>query len=50
MKSRSCYEKPEAELLVIHYEEGLLQVSFNDDWNEKLKDGGEEDFDDEYGN
>ena len=46
MKRRMCYETPEAELLVIRYEEGFLQTSpFNGDGNERpIYDGDEEDF------
>lgn len=47
MKSRSFYETPEAELLVIHFEEGFLQVTYNGDGNEIPGSGGEDDFDDE---
>ena len=47
MKTKSSYSQPEAELLVIHYEEGFLQTSpFNEDGNQRPIDGGEEDYDD----
>ena len=44
MKRRMSYETPEAELLVIRYEECFLQATFNGDGNEKPYPDEEEDF------
>lgn len=42
MLKKSFYETPEAELLLVKFEENIL--SYNDDNNEKPINGGEDDF------
>ena len=42
MHKKQLYEAPDAELLVVKFEENIL--SYNPDNNEKPLDGGEEDF------
>ena len=43
MNKNPFYAAPEAELLVVRFEENIM-LSYNGDNNEKPIDGGEEDF------